>query len=140
MFSGHFGVTILPEFLRFGAAESRPVGATVQTSQTKERRRGARVLMRLPIEVRGIAEDGSDLLEITHTDAVSAHGAMVRTSRLPQMGSEVAVTNRFSQQTARFRIAWLGPEPSEGFWEVGIEGLRPLEEFWGLRFPVRAAP
>lgn len=107
--------------------------------QTSERRRGGRVLMRVPIHVRGTAEDGNEFEEAAHTEAVSARGSMARIPRQPKMGSEMAVTNRFSQQTAKFRVAWLGKKPADGLWEVGIEAIGPLEDFWGLRFPSEPA-
>ena len=94
--------------------------------------------MRVPVEVRGIAQDGSVLEESTHTGVVGALGAMIRTSRLLQLGTEVVVTNRFSQQTAKFRVAWVEEKHAEGAWDIGIESLLPLEDFWGVRFPRRS--
>ena len=108
------------------------------TFQSYGRRKGGRVLMRVPVEVRGTAQDGSVLEESTHTGVVGALGAMVRTSRLLQMGTEVAVTNRFSQQTAKFRVVWVGEQNTDGLWEIGIESLLPLEDFWGVRFPPKS--
>jgi hypothetical protein len=106
-----------------------------ETSQNyKERRRGARVVMRVPVEVRGTAEDGTPIEEETHTGSVGSLGAMIRTSRLLQMGSEVVVTNGFSQQTAKFRVVWVKDRESEGLCEIGIESLKPLDDFWGVRF------
>jgi len=94
--------------------------------------------MRVPVEVRGTAQDGSVLEESTHTSVVGALGAMVRTSRLLQIGTVVVVTNRFSQQTAKFRVAWVGEQQTDGLWEIGIESLLPLEDFWGVRFPPKS--
>ena len=96
------------------------------------------MLMRVPVEVRGTAQDGSVLEESTHTGVVGALGAMVRTSRLLPMGTEVVVTNRFSQQTAKFRVVWVGEQNTDGSWEIGIESLLPLEDFWGVRFPPKS--
>ena len=109
-----------------------------ETFQSYGRRKGGRVLMRVPVEVRGTAQDGSVLEESTHTSVVGALGAMVRTSRLLQIGTVVVVTNRFSQQTAKFRVAWVGEQQTDGLWEIGIESLLPLEDFWGVRFPPKS--
>jgi hypothetical protein len=106
-----------------------------ETFQTYGRRKRGRVLMRVPVEVCGTAQDGSVIEESTHTGVVGALGAMVRTSRLLQMGTDVVVTNRLSQQTAKFRVVWLGEQQADGFWEIGIESFLPLEDFWGVRFP-----
>ena len=109
-----------------------------ETFHSYGRRKVGRVLMRVPVEVRGTAQDGSVLEESTHTGVVGALGAMIRTSRLLQMGTEVVVTNRFSQQTARFRVVWVGEQHADGLWEIGIESLLPLEDFWGVRFPPKS--
>jgi hypothetical protein len=62
-------------------------------------------------------------------------GAMIRTSRLLQMDSEVVVTNRFSQETGKFRVVWVKDRQADNLWEIGIESLQPLDAFWGVRFP-----
>jgi hypothetical protein len=53
-----------------------------------------------------------------------------------QIGTEVELTNRFSQQTAKFRVAWVKDnQDGEELRETGVESLRPLDDFWGVRFP-----
>lgn len=106
-----------------------------ETSQFGGRRRCGRILMRVPVDVSGTADDGSPLEENTHTGVVGALGAMVRTSRKLQMGAEVTVTNRFSQQTAKFLVVWINDRQDGALWEIGIESLQPLDDFWGVRFP-----
>ena len=91
------------------------------------RRKVGRVSMRVPIEVRGTAQDGSVLEESAHTGVVGPLGAMVRTSNSLKMGTEVVLTNRFSQQTARFRVVWVGEQQTDGMWETGIESFRIAE-------------
>ena len=103
------------------------------------RRRNGRVLMRVPVELRGITPDGSALEESAHTSVVGPLGAMVRTSRQLQIGTEVVLTNRFSQQTTRFRVVWIGELQIDGLWEIGLESLAPLDDFWGVRFPPQSA-
>lgn len=90
------------------------------------------------MEVRGTAADGSALEEKTHTSVVGVLGAMVRLSRILPMGAEVAVTNRFSQQTAQFRVVWVRDYQGGDLWEIGIESLKPLDDFWGVRFPPKS--
>src|SRR6266699_42186 len=109
--------------------------ALSETIQPYGRRKHQRVLMRVPVEVRGTARDGSVFEESAHTGVVGPLGAMVRTSRPLRMGTEVVLTNRFSQQTARFRVVWVGGQQTDGVWETGIESLVPLDDFWGVRFP-----
>jgi len=91
--------------------------------------------MRVPVEVRGTAVDGTLLEESTHTGVVGVSGAMIWTSRMLRVGTEVELTNRFSQQTAKFRVAWVKDQQDGERWETGIESLVPLDDFWGVRFP-----
>lgn len=92
--------------------------------------------MRVPVEVRGLTVDGILLQESTQTGVVGVLGAMIWTSQMLQIGTEVELTNRFLQQTAKFRVAWVKDHrDGEGFWETGIESQRPLNDFWGVRFP-----
>jgi hypothetical protein len=111
------------------------VDRLIDTPQFKNERQGARVVMRVPVEVRGTAVDGNPLEESTHTGVVGVLGAMIWTSRMLQVGSEVELTNRFSQQTAKFRVAWVKDQQDGELWETGVESLRPLDDFWGVRFP-----
>ena len=95
--------------------------------------------MRVPIEVRGTGADGNPMEEKTHTGVVSELGAMVRTSRMFQIGTKVVVTNRFSQQTAQFRVVWVKDYQEGDYWEIGIEAVQPLNDFLGraIQPPVR---
>jgi hypothetical protein len=111
------------------------VDRLIDTPQFKNQRQGARVVMRVPVEVRGTAVDGNPLEESTHTGVVGVLGAMIWTSRMLQVGTEVELTNRFSQQTAKFRVAWVKDQQEGELWETGVESLQPLDDFWGVRFP-----
>jgi hypothetical protein len=92
--------------------------------------------MRVPVEVRGTAVDGIVLEETTYTGVVGELGAMIWTSRMLQIGTEVELTNRFSQQTAKFRVAWVkDQQDGERLWQTGVESVHPLDHFWGVRFP-----
>ena len=91
--------------------------------------------MRVPVEVRGATEDGKPLEESTHTGVVGVLGAMIWMSRKLPIGTEVELTNRFSQQTAKFRVVWVKDPKGGEPWETGIESLQPLDDFWGVRFP-----
>jgi hypothetical protein len=109
-----------------------------ETFQSEKRRRSGRVAIRIPVEVRGTAQGGSELQESTHTGVIGGFGAMIRTSRALEIATEVMITNRFSQQTARFRVVWIGEQMPDGFWEVGVEALQSMDDFWGVRFPSKA--
>jgi hypothetical protein len=105
------------------------------TPQFDKSRQGARVVMRVPVEIRGTTAEGKTLEESTHTGVVGVLGAMVWTSEKLKIASEVEITNRFSQRTAKFRVAWVKNEREGTLWETGVESLLPLDDFWGVRFP-----
>ena len=95
--------------------------------------------MRVPVEVRALDADGKLLEETTHTGVVGVSGAMIWTSRVLPVGAEVEVTNRFSQRTAKFRVAWVKETQESKPWETGLESLKPLDDFWGVRFPPKSS-
>ena len=100
-------------------------------------RKDRRVHMRVPVDVRTSDADGSPLHEETYTGVVGVLGAMVRLSRTLEIGTELELTNRFSQQTAKFRVVWVKAPEDGDLWEIGIESLQTLGDFWGVRFPPR---
>lgn len=91
--------------------------------------------MRVPVEVRGALADGTLVEESANTSVVGELGAMVLISKELPEGSMVEVTNRFSQRTARFRVAWVKDGHDGQVWETGLESIEPLDDFWGVRFP-----
>jgi hypothetical protein len=110
-------------------------GCLDEPPQNENRRRDRRVYMRVPVTVHAAGPDGNLLEEETHTGVIGIVGAMVRMSRELKIGSELDLTNRFSQRTARFRVAWTKAPAESGLWEIGIESLEPLGDFWGGTFP-----
>ena len=107
----------------------------VDTPQFDPPRQGGRVVMRVPVEIRGTAADGNPHEESTYTGVVGVLGAMIWTSRGLKVGSQVEVTNRFSQRTCKFQVAWVKQQENGELWENGVESPRPLDDFWGVRFP-----
>jgi hypothetical protein len=105
------------------------------TGPFEKERQSGRVVMRFPVEIRGATEDGKPLEEQTFTGMVGAMGAMILTSCKMAVGAEVELTNRFSHQTAKFRVAWVRQQEEGSLWETGLESLKPLDDFWGVRFP-----
>jgi hypothetical protein len=93
--------------------------------------------MRVPVEFRCTTADGRHLEEKTQTGVVGVQGAMVRMSCMVETGTDVELTNHFSQQTAKFRVVWSREAEADGSWEIGVESLQPLGDFWGVRFPPR---
>lgn len=104
-------------------------------SSLRDRRRGERVLLRIPIKIYGITQDDTHLNEASETAVVSRFGALVRTSVPLKQGSHLEVRNNFSAESEKFRVAWTSEKPKDGKYEIGIEILSPRDDFWGIRFP-----
>jgi hypothetical protein len=103
--------------------------------QMREKRRGERVLIRIPIEIKGVGEDGSAVNGPAEAVVVSRYGALLRTTTLPKKGSDLTITHGFSKEVENFKVVWLPEKQSDGGWDVGVEAGNPREDFWGIRFP-----
>jgi hypothetical protein len=103
--------------------------------KVRERRRGERVLIRMPIKVYGIGKDGKHVNEDAEAIVVSRGGALLRATTPLKAGSSLEVRHGLSQQTERFRVVWVSERSKEGKYDVGIELQEPRDEFWGIRFP-----
>ena len=103
--------------------------------RVQERRRGERVLIRIPIKVYAIGKDGKHVNEPGETVVVSRYGALLRTSTALKPGSQLELMNNFTQEVEKFRVIWVSERPKEGHFDVGVEILAPRDDFWGIRFP-----
>jgi hypothetical protein len=104
-------------------------------SPFRERRRGERVLIRIPVKVHGLAKDHKHVTEDAETVVVSRVGALLRCRAAFKIGAQVDVTNGFTQKDEKFRVVWVSEQPKQGYFDVGIEFLTAHDEFWGIRFP-----
>ena len=98
------------------------------------RRRSARVVLRIPILVRAAYVSAETEWEPVQTVLVSLHGAMIRTHQPFPKGAALDIRMRYQERSARARVAWRSPEPSEQGFDLGIEILDP-PGFWEFDFP-----
>lgn len=103
-----------------------------------ERRRGERVLLRVPVKIYALDHDDQHFNEIAETVVVSRCGALIRTSVPVKAGSQMEVRNNFTQDTEQFHVVWVADKAKEGKFDVGVELLNQRDDFWGVRFPSRA--
>lgn len=100
-----------------------------------ERRRGGRVLLRLPVRLNGITKQGRRVNEKGEAIAISRSGALLKTESELKPGSHLEVENPSNQQTAHFRVVWTSERRTEGRWDVGLEFSSGIANFWGIEFP-----
>jgi hypothetical protein len=104
--------------------------SVVQTGQ----RRSARVLMDVPIVIRGESADQRSFREETFTVTVSAHGALVMLAANVSLGQKIVVINPLNRDEREGRIAYRGPLHA-GLSQVAVEFTNPSPEFWPLNSP-----
>jgi hypothetical protein len=103
--------------------------------QMRERRRGERVLLRVPVKIFGTTRDNKQVAGEAETVVVSRSGALLRSRVAFKNGADVEITHCFTEQTETFRVVWGSEQAKEGRFDIGIELLVPRPDFWGVAFP-----
>jgi hypothetical protein len=98
------------------------------------RRRSQRVLMQVPVRIRGKNAQGVDFEEYTETLAINAHGALVLLTVRVTSGSLVHMRHNKTQEEQECHVAFLGPVRG-GKAEIGLEFSVPRPTFWRVAFP-----
>lgn len=97
-------------------------------------RRSARVLLDVPVAIRGEAAGEQSFHEETFTVTVSAQGALVMLAAKASVGQRVALRKLTDGIEIQGRIAYVGT-PHAGLTQVGIELDLPSPEFWPVSQP-----
>jgi PilZ domain len=98
------------------------------------RRRSMRVLLSVPIQVRGKNAQNQDFTEETRTLVVNAHGALISLSAQVVVNQKVFVSNSATHQTQECRVVYFG-NMQAGKAQMGVEFLTPSPAFWQIDFP-----
>ncbi|MFZ0581362.1 MAG: hypothetical protein WA690_24070 [Candidatus Acidiferrales bacterium] len=98
------------------------------------RRRSMRVLLSVPISVKGKTTTNQDFDEETRTLVVNAHGALIALAARVAAAQEVTISNKATQTTRQCRIVYVGTEQA-GRAQMGIEFVKPSPSFWQIDFP-----
>jgi hypothetical protein len=100
----------------------------------KGRRRSLRVLLTVPVTVRGLDAHKKGFHEETKTLVVNAHGALVMLSAEIKPGQVLNLTNNTTQENLDCKVVYQG-QAQAGKTQVGIEFLKPAPAFWQINFP-----
>jgi hypothetical protein len=98
-----------------------------------EKRRSERVLMDVPVMVRGDSADRQPFREETFTVTVSAHGALLMMATKVALGQRVILMN-LRRDEREGRISYTGPSHA-GLSQVAVEFAQPAPEFWYIGSP-----
>src|SRR5439155_17367508 len=101
---------------------------------TGAKRRSQRVLMQVPIRMRGKDAQGKEFEELTQTLAINAHGALVLLTARLISGAVVHVRHNKTEEEQECHVAFLGPVRG-GKAEIGLEFSTPRPTFWRVAFP-----
>jgi hypothetical protein len=103
-------------------------------THTGARRRSQRVLMQVPVRIRGKDAQSNDFEELTETLAINAHGALVLLTARLISGGLVHIRHNKTEEEQECHVAFLGPVRS-GKAETGLEFTTPRPTFWRVAFP-----
>lgn len=98
------------------------------------RRRSMRVLLSVPIRVKGKTAANEDFEEQTRTLVVNAHGALISLQAPVAPNQQVTVANKATNQSRECRVVHVGTQAA-GKIQVGIEFVNPSGSFWQIDFP-----
>jgi hypothetical protein len=109
----------------------------VEASAHSAQRRSERVLVDLPLIVRGVSPaDNQAFEEETFTLTVSAHGALMMLASKVALGQTLCLLNPISREKRAARISFIGRDHA-GMSQVGVEFPFPAPEFWAIDSPPR---
>ena len=97
-------------------------------------RRSQRMILDVPLVIRGEAADKRPFREETFTLTISAHGGLVVLENRVALGQKVVLMNPKTWDEREATIAFLGP-PYAGLATVGLQFARPAPEFWAISSP-----
>ncbi|MGD0921552.1 MAG: PilZ domain-containing protein [Terriglobia bacterium] len=101
----------------------------------ERKRRSERVLLQIPIEVKGTDAEGKPFTERTHTVTINRHGARIALKTPVQAEGRITIVNQRSGRSCPFRVVGRTGKSLGGGPEWGVECLGPGVNFWGISFP-----
>lgn len=97
-------------------------------------RRSKRLILDLPVVIRGESEGKCAFQEKTFTLKLSAHGGLVVLENRVALGQKVLLMNPKTWDEREVTVVFLGP-PYAGLSTVGVEFVQPSPEFWAISSP-----
>jgi uncharacterized membrane protein len=93
-----------------------------------------RVLLSVPITVKGKTTENTEFTEETRTLVVNAHGALISLAASVAAGQKITLSNKATHKSQDCRIVYLGTAQA-GKTQMGIEFVRACPSFWQIDFP-----
>ncbi len=112
----------------------KPCFCTAPVMNYPKHRRSQRLLLDVPLIVRGETPELQPFQEETFTIVVSAHGALLVLATKVAPGQKLLLMNPQTWDEREGRVAYSG-SPYGGLAHVAIEFTRPAPEFWPVSSP-----
>ena len=105
------------------------------TNAKAEKRRSDRLMLTVPLHVKGVDPQGGEFLEDARTVTLNRHGARIQIVRPLVTGQTVRVINLVSRKDAEFRVVGpVSPRTDKGG-DWGVECVDHKVNIWGIQFP-----
>jgi hypothetical protein len=114
--------------------EKEEVSSAKGSAAASAVRRSKRVIVDVPLVIRGEAEGKRPFREETFTLTVSAHGGLLVLENRVALGQKIVLMNPKTWDEREATIAFLGP-PYAGLATVGVQFEQPAPEFWAIPSP-----
>jgi PilZ domain len=114
-------------------SDPKPSAPGISSDSYAERRRSQRVVIAMPVIVRG-KHAGKQFEEETTTVSVSANGCLVRLAATVVRAQEIAVVNPKTAEELPSIVTFVGLKDGNKT-EVGVEFGEPSPLFWRIAFP-----
>lgn len=106
----------------------------MQLARRPERRRSVRVPLKVSLMVEGHAISGDEFQRRSHTESVSAYGALIHLDVPVIVGQKLTLMNPTTEEAVECRIVSLR-HSREGKLCAGIEIISGDTNFWHMVFP-----
>ncbi len=104
----------------------------------KERRRTVRVMLTVPLKVRGQSVEGHTFSVETRSHTVSLHGASIELEAGVVLGDILQLENERTRETVEGKVVTIR-HSRDGKTYVGVEFTSRDVNFWHMSFPVPGA-
>ena len=97
----------------------------------QKKRRSARVLLSVPVTVKGTLGDGKAFEEEARTLVVNAHGALLSLNSPLRAGQALVLTHKLTRGSIECRVVYVGRRV-HGRTLAGVHFPRPTRQFWSF--------
>src|SRR5260221_9543472 len=101
---------------------------------SEQGRSGTRMLVSMPVTLKGFGDDGKAYEEKARTVVVNRAGCKLATDRAFTAGAKFTLEIGAAKRVAAVTVVWVGDRKNK-LLEVGVDFDAPDPGFWGVTFP-----